>query len=355
MNFKLLTVYLVLAVFISSFSCSNSSKRSRKPVVSISVQSVNKKILFGDDLQVRISVKLKDGDLSETRLYLDTLLLTSEKQPEFNYTIKKFDRVGKYNIKAVSRTGDGIEGVYYKNFEVFSDQTPEMMTYEIVKTYPHNTKFFTEGLEISNGMVWEGTGEYGQSGIYKTNINTGKILQSLELDDQYFGEGITVMNNKIYQLTYKTKLGFVYNLETLEKIDSFSFSSAEGWGLTNDGQYLIMGDGSNVLTYIDPKTYQPVKKLQVYSDKNAVVYLNELEYSDGYIYANIYTTNLIAKIDATTGKVIQKIDLEGILSMNSDKQVDVLNGIAIDQATKKMYVTGKYYPQLFEIRIVKKG
>ncbi|MDP3432270.1 MAG: glutaminyl-peptide cyclotransferase, partial [Bacteroidota bacterium] len=130
----------------------------------------------------------------------------------------------------------------------------------------------------------------------------------------------------------------------------------EGWGLTNDGKQFIMSDGTNILTYLDPESYKPVKKIQVYDDKNPVLYLNELEYSDGFIYANVWTTNLIVKIDPETGKVLSKIDLDGILTMiNSDKQVDVLNGIAIDPVTKKMYVTGKLYPKLFEIKLIKKG
>ena len=138
-------------------------------------------------------------------------------------------------------------------------------------------------------------------------------------------------------------------------IDSFNFESKEGWGMTHDEQYLIMSDETNILTYINPNTYKSVKKLQVYDDKNPLIYLNELEYSDGYIYANVWTTNLIVKIDPKTGKVLSKIDLDGILTMsNSDKQVDVLNGIAIDPVTKKMYVTGKLYSKLFEIKLIRK-
>ena len=139
-------------------------------------------------------------------------------------------------------------------------------------------------------------------------------------------------------------------------IDSFHFESAEGWGLTHDDKNLVMSDGTNILTYLDPVTYKTVKRLQVYDDKDPVVYLNELEYSDGFIYANVWTTNLLVKIDSKTGKVLSKIDLYGILTMsNPDKQVDDLNGIAIDPLTKKMFVTAKLFPKLFEIKLVKKG
>lgn len=356
MNFKFLLVFTVLAIFISSFSCSNKPNRSRKPVVQIKIESVNKKIIFGDDLTIGISVKIKDGDLAETKIYIDSVLITSDKNEEFTYKLNKFENLGKHTLKAVSVKTDGVEGTYYKTFEVLSDLVPEKYGYELVNSFPHNETSYTEGLEFHDGFLYESTGENGKSMVYKINLKTGKSVQSIKLADKYFGEGITILNNRIFQLTYKTKIGFVYNLENMALVDSFHFESEQGWGMTNDGQNVIMSDGTNVLTYLDPENYQAVKKIQVYDDKNPVVYLNELEYSEGYIYANVWTTNLIVKIDPKTGKVISKIDLDGILILsNQEKTVDVLNGIAIDPLTKKMYVTGKYYSKIFEIKPVKKG
>jgi glutaminyl-peptide cyclotransferase len=324
--------------------------------VKINIESINKKIAFGDDINIGISVKVKDGDIQQTKLFVDSVLLTSNKDFDFNFSLKKFENIGKHTIKAVALKTDGVEGVYFKTFEVLSDVKPEKYGYEVNQSYPHNETFFTEGLEIHNGFVYESTGENGKSGLYKTNLKTGKIIQSIKLDKKYFGEGITIFNNHIFQLTYKNKIGFVYNLENMALVDSFQFESAEGWGMTHDEQNLIMSDGTNVLTYINPVTYKALKKIQVYDDKDPVLYLNELEYSDGYIYANVWTTNLLVQIDPKTGKVLQKIDLDGILSItNPSKQVDVLNGIAIDPATKKMYVTGKLYSKIFEIKPVKKG
>ncbi len=356
MNFRLSAGFIVLAIFISSFSCSNQPNRSRKPVVQIKIDYLNKKIVYGDDLTINLTIKVKDGQLQETKLYVDSALLTSSTETEFTYSLKKFNSLGKHTIKAVARKTDGVEGAYFKTFEVLSDIVPEMYGYEVVQTYPHNETFFTEGLEIHNGFVYESTGENGKSALNKTNLKTGKTIQSIKLADKYFGEGITIFNNHIYQLTYKTKIGFVYNLETMAVVDSFRFESAEGWGMTHDDENLIMSDGTNLITYINPTTYKTVKKIEVYDDKDAVIYVNELEYSDGFIYANVWTTNLLIKIDPKTGKVLQKIDLDGILSMpDSSKKVDVLNGIAIDPQTKKIYVTGKLYPKIFEIKLVKKG
>jgi len=356
MNFRLFAGFIVLTLFICSFSCSNKSNRSRKPVIQISVESVHKKIIFGDDINIGIAVKLKDGDLKETRIFLDSVLLTSNTSAEFTHTLKKFKKIGKYALKVVAVKTDGVEGIYYKTFEVFSDIIPEQFGYEVVQSYPHDEAFFTQGLEIHNGFLYEGTGENGKSAIYKTNLKTGKTIQSVKLADRYFGEGITIFNNRIFQLTYKTKVGFVYELETMALVDSFQFTSAEGWGLTHDEQNLIMSDGTNILTYIDPSNFKLIKKTQVYDDKEPILYLNELEYSDEFIYANVWGTNLIVKIEPETGRVLSKINMDGILTMiNSDKPVDVLNGIAIDPVTKKMYITGKYYSKIFEIKPVKKG
>lgn len=355
MNFKLFIIFIILSVFISSFSCSNQSNRSRKPAVRISVESVHKKIASGDDITIGISVKLKDGELKETKIFVDSVMVTSGKNVEFTYTLKKFENIGKHTIKTQAVKSDGVEGVYFKTFEVLSDIVPEKYGYELVQSYPHNETSFTEGLEIHNGFLYESTGENGKSALLKTNLKTGKTVQSVKLAESFFGEGITIFNGRIFQLTYKTQVGFVYELENMALVDSFHFESTEGWGMTHDEHNLIMSDGTNILTYINPTTYKPVKKLQVCDDKNPLIYLNELEYFEGFIYANVWTTNLIVKIDPKTGKVLSKIDLDGILTMsNSTKQVDVLNGIAIDPVTKKMYVTGKLYPKIFEIKMVKK-
>lgn len=355
MNFRLLIFFVVASLFLSSFSCSNKSGHSIKPAVQIKIESANRNIAFGDDINIGISVKIKDGQLKETKIYVDTVFLTSSTDADFSYSLKKFESLGKHTLKAVAVKTDGVEGIYYKSFEVFSDIVPEKLGYEVLQTYPHNETFFTQGLEFHDEFLYESTGNHGESAIHKTILKSGKVLKTTKLSDKYFGEGITIFNNRIFQLTYKSKIGFIYELETMALVDSFFFASNEGWGLTHDEKNLIMSDGTNILTYLDPQTCQPVKKIQVYDNKEPVFYLNELEYSDGFIYANVWTTKLIVKIDSQTGKVVSKMDLDGILTMpsNTSKQPDVLNGIAIDPVTKKMYITGKYYPKLFEIRPVK--
>jgi glutamine cyclotransferase len=202
--------------------------------------------------------------------------------------------------------------------------------------------------------LYEGTGEYGTSGLFKKRFETGETDKKVMLADKYFGEGITILNDKIYQLTYKHQKGFVYQLSDFALIDTFTFRSPEGWGLTNDGTNLIMSDGTHVLTWINPVDYTVVKTVQVANNRGLVNNLNELEYIDGTIYANIYTTDIIVQIDPETGKVISEINLAGILNMykNAGDKVDYLNGIAFNKTTGKLFVTGKYWPKMFEIKLI---
>ncbi|HEY3371206.1 MAG TPA: glutaminyl-peptide cyclotransferase, partial [Prolixibacteraceae bacterium] len=256
MNFRLSITFIALSLFISSFSCSNKSSRSRKTAVQIKIESVNRKIAFGDDINIGISVKVKDGELKDTRIFVDTVLVTSSGETEFTYSLHQFKTLGKHTLKAVVTKADGVEEMYYKTFEVYSDLVPEKLGFEMVQSYPHNEAFFTEGLEIHNGFLYESTGENGSSAIYKTNLKSGKVLQTTKLDGRYFGEGITIFNNRMFQLTYKSNIGFVYQLDNMALVDSFHFASNEGWGMTHDDKYLIMDDGTNILTYLDPVTYQ---------------------------------------------------------------------------------------------------
>ena len=227
------------------------------------------------------------------------------------------------------------------------------ITYSVVNTFPHDAKDFTEGLEIHGGLMFEGTGNKGESFIKKYEIATNKTLQQVKIPDEFFGEGITIINNKIYQLTYQENKVFVYELATFKKIKEFAWSFGEGWGLTNDGKQLIASTGGSQLYFIDPETFVLNKTLTVTgSDGGPVNMINELEYVNGSIYANQYTTNYIFKINAETGAITGRADLTGILQNNnkSTQGIDVLNGIAYDSTKQSFYVTGKYWPSLFEIK-----
>jgi glutamine cyclotransferase len=234
---------------------------------------------------------------------------------------------------------------------------PAIIPYDIVNEYPHDPTAFTEGLEYKDGILFESTGEYGSSDIRKTDIKTGKVISSTKMDAKYFGEGLTILNGKIYQLTYREGKGFVYDLATLKKESTFSFTANEGWGMTNNGAQLIFDDGSNVLHFVDPSSFREVKRLAVTDEHGPVNEINEPELIHGFIYANLWRTELILKIDTTTGRVVGRADLgtlrqrAGISSSNSRLSPDVLNGIAYDAVNNRIFITGKNWPKLFEIKL----
>jgi glutamine cyclotransferase len=225
-------------------------------------------------------------------------------------------------------------------------------TYTIVNTYPHDPDAFTQGLVFEDGILYEGTGRFGQSTLRRVALETGDILQIYELPDQFFGEGITIYGNEIMQLTWQSKVGFVYDKNSFDLLQQFNYST-EGWGITHDGERLIMSDGTSTLHFLDPQTFEEISQLAVFDDNGPVTRLNELEYVQGEIYANVWQTDRIARISPATGRVIGWIDLEGILTAEDRSEpVDVLNGIAYDADTDRLFVTGKLWPKLFEIELI---
>ncbi|PTN08918.1 glutaminyl-peptide cyclotransferase [Mangrovibacterium marinum] len=354
MKLKAFALVSVCLLVITAISCSNTSSRSRKPVARIDIRFPKGKPVYGDSIRVQIKVDPKNGELQNAELYLDNELLTKSTSENFNYQVKSISSLGKHQFKVIATKTDGVEGVSYKNFEVFSRVKPQLLRYEIVHTYPHNTDHFTQGLEVHNNKFYESTGQNGQSGIYRFDLQSGKILQEFKMEEKYFGEGITIVGDKIYQLTYKAQKGFVYDLNSFARVDSFLYDTAEGWGLTHDGEYLIKTDGSEFLDFINPKTFQVERRVAVYDNNGLVRNLNELEYYNGYVYSNIWQTNYAVKIDPRTGEIAAKIDFSGLMSVmyNPEKPIDVLNGIAFNKSNGKMYVTGKLWPSLFEVKLV---
>jgi glutamine cyclotransferase len=225
--------------------------------------------------------------------------------------------------------------------------------YQIVRSYPHDPHAFTQGLVYHAGFLYEGTGLNGRSSIRKVKLESGEVLQIQNLDQQYFGEGITVWQDSIVQLTWQSQIGFVYDLATFGRKRSFAYRG-EGWGLTHDGTRLIMSDGQpdGTLRYIDPLTMKEAGRLPVRDGTRPVVGLNELEFIKGEIFANVWNTHRIARISATTGQVTGWIDLTGLLSPREAVNVDVLNGIAYDAIGDRLFVTGKLWPRVFEIRVI---
>lgn len=232
--------------------------------------------------------------------------------------------------------------------------TPEY-TYKVIHVYPHDRTSFTEGLEYRGGFLYESTGEEGHSVLRKTKVETGEVVQEIKLASHLFGEGITILNQQIVQLTYKTQLGFVYDLATMKEKRTFIYSG-EGWSLTNDGRQIYMDDGSAQIRVWDGVTLKEKKRITVHDDNGPIPNVNELEWVAGEIYANVWQTDQMLRISPVDGRVLGKVDLRGLLSAAERQgRVDVLNGIAYDAAGKRLFVTGKWWPKLFEIQIVPKN
>lgn len=225
-------------------------------------------------------------------------------------------------------------------------------SYEVVNTYPHDPDAFTQGLIFQDGIFYEGTGLRGQSSLRKVDPQTGQVLQMIRLADQYFGEGITIFGDKLYQLTWQSNIGFVYDKDSFERLAEFKYPT-EGWGLTHDGSRLIMSDGTSNLYFLDPETLTEIGRVSVRDGNSPVSRLNELEYIEGEVWANVWQTDNIVRIDPDSGQVLAWVNLSNLLDRSQlTQRVDVLNGIAYDAAGDRLFVTGKWWPHLFEITLV---
>ncbi|HLX94151.1 MAG TPA: glutaminyl-peptide cyclotransferase [Verrucomicrobiae bacterium] len=224
-------------------------------------------------------------------------------------------------------------------------------TYRVVNTWPHDRNAFTQGLVYFDGVLLESTGLYGRSSLRLVELNTGRVLQQVTVPPEYFAEGLAALHGKLYQLSWQNQTGFVYDQQTFQLEKEFSYEG-EGWGLTTDGQSLILSDGTDRIRFLDPATFAVKRSINVSDEGRPVIRLNELEYVKGEIYANVWQTDFIVRINPTNGVVTGWIDLGGLLSpADRDATTDVLNGIAYDAAGDRLFVTGKFWPKLFEVRL----
>jgi glutamine cyclotransferase len=222
--------------------------------------------------------------------------------------------------------------------------------YTIVRTYPHDPAAFTQGLVVHRGALYEGTGLHGRSTLRVVDLETGTVLRRYDLPPHYFGEGIALYGDRLVQLTWQSRLGLVYEQDDFALVREFQYPT-EGWGITYDGARLIMSDGTATLHMLNPETFEPVGRVEVADRGRAVTGLNELEFVGGEVYANVWQTDRIARIEPHTGRVVAWIDLSGLLSPAERAGADALNGIAYDAASDRLFVTGKLWPRLFEIQL----
>jgi glutamine cyclotransferase len=225
------------------------------------------------------------------------------------------------------------------------------VSYEVVASYPHDRKAFLQGLIWHDGGFYESTGQFGQSSLRRVEFPSGKVVRKIDLADEYFGEGLAMVGDRLIQLTWQTHIGFVYERDTFRRVGEFKYPT-EGWGLCYDGKNLILSDGSDTLTYMDATSFEPVKKLRVTLNNRAVRNLNELEFIEGEIWANVWHEDLILRIDPETGRVSSFLNLKGLHPRDAAAGgEDVLNGIAYDAAQKRIFISGKLWPKIFEIKL----
>jgi len=297
-------------------------------------------------------VNLKNKNIDSILYYFDNKKIATQKgNNKINYELKN-EKFGKKSIKVLVYFGGKVEETSH-SIEVVSSVEPKLIEYEIINTYPHDIGAYTQGLEFHNEILYESTGSYGKSSLRKTEAKTGKIIQQINLDNNFFGEGLTILNEKLYQLTWQEKKGFVYNPKTLKKIDEFSFfKDVEGWGLCNDGKNLYFSDGTETIYILNPENMQPTDYINVYTAHTKIPRINEMEWINGKIFANIYTKNAIAIIDPKTGSVENVLDLSDLRTkVTQHRELDVLNGIAHSPKTNTIFVTGKNWDKMFEISI----
>jgi glutamine cyclotransferase len=360
---------LLLPLLMAILSCSpRNGTPSRTPVPEPATSRITTLVEPGEPLTVAVGDEIGIVLAYPDTLSVDSfqLFLDGELRKTFRGDLPHDDRgdlIASLNTEDQSTGNAGLRIKLFfaggktenqsQQITFLSDLVPELYSYRVINEFIHDPSAYTQGLEFVDGWLYEGTGNYGTSSIRREILETGKVSMIRNLDQSLFGEGITVFGERIYQLTYKSQVGFIYDKNTFEEIQKVYYQNREGWGLTNNGEELIMSDGTHVIYFLDPELFTVNRQIEVYDNQGRAERLNELEYINGRIWANRYYTDEIVIIDPGTGKVEGRINLKGILKTEDRKpNTDVLNGIAWDQEGERIFVTGKYWPKLFEIKLI---
>lgn len=321
-------------------------------LISISSPADNAELKLGSQVLVAITPRSSNQLPDSVVIFFNGSRAGSVKSSPWEFPVASSNNTttGRKSVRVIAYKNGRARTTVTRFVIILSDIVPKRNGYRIINTFPHDRNAFTQGLFYYDGLLYEGTGEIG-SNLREVDLTSGRILRQLNLDPSLFGEGITLYQDRIYQVTWTSQVGFVYDRSTFRQINKIYYQT-QGWGLTTLDNQIAMSDGTNTLYFIEPEMFNVVSRREVYDNEKKVDQLNELEYINGEIWANIWNTDLIARIDPGSGKVIAYIDLQGILN---DPQVDtkenVLNGIAYDKDNKRIFVTGKNWPRLFEINI----
>ena len=345
----------LLLLFILNLTLISCGSNSGKKISDFSLSLVDSKSEFqlGETLEVAVK-NPKNREIDSVKFYFEDRLL--EKSDEISARLPLNDqKLGNQNIQALVYSDGNTDSIQIA-VKIFNDNPPVIYTYQIINTYPHDQKAYTQGLEFFKDTLYESTGQYGNSSLRKTNFETGEILKKVDLADRYFGEGLSVLNDKIYQLTWNEGEGLIYDITDLKQTGSFKYNqSKEGWGLTNDGEKFYKSDGTEKIWILNGTTLAEESFIQPTTHRSISTQLNELEWIEGKIYANTYQKDGVAIINPTNGAIEGLINFQGLRDkVTQHPDLDVLNGIAYNPTTKKIYVTGKNWDKLFEVEIIKK-
>lgn len=334
-------------------SCSSGAQRKRTPAAAAPALKLqltspqnNAKVKNGDRLTV--SCRLNGAKYDSVVAYLDGRRMAHV--ADTSTDVKAATKTLGSKILKVAAFSEGKEVAAARaSITVLAPSAPKSYGYTVVNAYPHDEHAYTQGLQVYRDELYEGLGIYGQSSVRRVDLKSGEVLQQKELHNKYFGEGICILNGLLYQLTWREQTCLVYNLETLEQQAALPYSG-EGWGLTTDGACLIMSNGSNAICFVSPGSFAVQKRLEVYTDRGAVENLNELELINGEIWANVYGSDNIVRIDTASGAVTGVVSMKNLLPSNlRSRHTDVLNGIAYNEKTGQIFVTGKNWKRLFEV------
>ena len=339
-----LSKYIILICL--SLVLTNCGKTNTSKQTGLTINTTAKSLMLGDTLKLSIN--------NPKKLEITGVSYKMNGEPIVNNKVLNSVTLGEKTITAVVNY-NGEAQTITKLIKVFNNSIPSYYKYEVVNTYPHDITSYTQGLEFHNGKLYESTGQRGKSKLRRVNFETGEVLKNINLDNAYFGEGLTIMNDKIYQLTWQANRGFVYDVNTFEKLSSFKYGkSKEGWGICNDGKTLYKSDGTEKIWLLNSENLTEQSHIQVYTEKGKIPSLNELEWIDGRIFANIYQKNGVVIINPNTGGVEGVIDFKPLRKLvTQHNELDVLNGIAYHPKRKTIFVTGKHWDKLFEV-IIKK-
>lgn len=350
---------------ILAFSCkqdprqtSQSQDNIKAEVQNLALTSPanNSSLTIGEKVEINYTFKdsLKKADSIVYRLNGKKISKNTAPFQPFTWNTEN-ELPGIKNITLTAYYPDSTIESRQLKLSLLSDIKPQQYNIEVVATYPHDKTAYTQGLLFEDGFLYEGTGQTGQSTLRKVKLENGEKIKVLNLPPDIFGEGLASIGNYLYQLTWKSNVAFQYDKNTFELVNKFNFPMKEGWGLTYDGKNLLMTDGTEIIYYLDPEYFTEIKQVAVYDDKGPVLNLNELEYINNEIWANVYTTDTIVRIEPSTGKVTARMVAKDLLKQEDyHNNIDYLNGIAYDKEKDRIFITGKNWPKLFEIKAVKK-